>query len=636
VRFDVEPEPITEGDEEIRAALEGADVVPLLVAVAQLTGEHDLLVDDLRPDQARLMEPDVGMTPGQLARGRDLAAAALARHRDRGNEPAPLPADDELRALIAFLTGEGLEPYLPLLVEELALTGDLRVPDWSKDDVAPDTDFRVAIIGSGMSGIVAAHRLAQAGVPFTIFEKNPEAGGTWWENTYPGCRVDVANHLYSYSFAQTGDWPQYFSTQPVLQEYFQTCLERFGLRDHVRFGTEVAGATWDEASATWTLRLVGGEDVPGWNAVVSAVGQLNRPNWPNIAGRERFAGASFHSAEWDHLVDLAGKRVAVIGTGASAAQFIPTVAEQAEHLTVFQRTAPWLIPTPNYHDDLDDGLVWLLRKVPGYARWDRLWLLWRTLEGLAPMAVVDPEWDQGEVSVSLPNDLIRQLLTAYLQLEFQDPELFAKVLPDYPPLAKRFIRDNGIWARTFTRDDVELDTTEIAEITETGVRTADGVDHDVDVLIYGTGFQASNFLTPMTVTGEGGADLHETWGGDARAYLGLTVPGFPNLFLMYGPNTNIVVNGSIIYFSECEAHYITESVRLLLTEGKRAMSVRPEVHEAFAAAVDEANSRMAWGASKVSSWYKSASGRVAQNWPFPLLEYWERTRKPDPDEYVLT
>ena len=327
--------------------------------------------------------------------------------------------------------------------------------------------------------------------------------------------------------------------------------------------------------------------------------------------------------------------MAIIGTGASAAQFIPAVAEQAAHLTVFQRTAPWLIPTPNYHDDLDDGLVWLLRKVPGYARWDRLWLLWRTLEGLAPMAVVDPEWEQGEVSVSLPNDLIRQLLTGYLQLEFPDPELLAKVLPDYPPLAKRFIRDNGIWARTFTRDDVELDTTEIAEITENGVRTADGVDHEVDVLIYGTGFQASKFLTPMQVTGEGGVDLHQQWDGDARAYLGLTVPAFPNLFLMYGPNTNIVVNGSIIYFSECEAHYIAESVRLLLEGGKQAMTVRPEVHEAFVESVDDANSRMAWGASKVSSWYKSASGKVAQNWPFPLLEYWQRTRKPDPEDYVL-
>ena len=631
MRFEVEPEPITEDDEAIRAALEGADVVALLAAVAQLTGELDLL-DELRPDQGRLLEPDAGITPAEAAEARDRAAAALARHRDRGSPTVPTP---DLQPLLEFLVGENVDAYAQLLTEELALEGDLRAPTWSKDEVAPDTDVRVAIVGSGMSGIVAAHRLQQAGVPFTIFEKNPEAGGTWYENSYPGCRVDVPNHVYSYSFAQTGDWPQYFSDQPVLLEYFRTCLDRFGLREHVRFDTEVAGATWDEASQTWTLHVAGGDDEPGWNVVVSAVGQLNRPNWPAIEGRERFAGESFHSAEWDHSIDLHGKRVAIIGTGASACQFIPTVAEQAEHLTVFQRTAPWLVPTPNYHDDLEPGVRWLLAKVPGYARWDRLWLFWRSLEGLVPMAIVDPEWEQGEVSVSLPNDLMRQLLTGYLQLEFADPELQAKVIPDYPPFAKRFVRDNGIWARTFNRDDVELDTTEIAEITETGVRTADGVDHEVDVIIYGTGFQASRFLTPMTLAGEGGVDLHEQWAGDARAYLGLTVPNFPNLFLMYGPNTNIVVNGSIIYFSECEAHYITESVRLLLAEGKRSMSVKPEVHQAFAEKVDEANGRMAWGVSKVSSWYKSASGRVAQNWPFPLLEYWERTRTPEPDEYVL-
>ena len=635
MRFDARPEPITEDDGAIRAALDDVDVLPLLVAVAHLTGEHDLLVDDLRPDQSLLIDAGAGLSPDQVAQGRDAAAAALGRYRDRGSRPAPTPAGAELEALIRFLVDDAGADHVAMLTEELALGGDLRSPAWSKEDLAPEVGLRVAVIGSGMSGIACAHRLDQAGVPFAIFEKNDEAGGTWHENTYPGCRVDVANHLYSYSFAQTGDWPQHYSTQPVLESYFQACLDRFGLRERVRFGTEVLGVVWDDATSTWTLQLADGTEEPGWNAVVSAVGQLNRPSWPAIEGRDRFAGPSFHSAAWDHSVDLAGKRVGVIGTGASACQFIPRVADEAAQLTVFQRTAPWLIPTPDYHDDVSDGMRWVLAKVPDYARWDRLWLAWRTLEGLAPMAEVDPDWDQGEVSVSLPNDLIRQLLTGYLQLEFPEPDLLAKVLPDYPPLAKRFVRDNGIWSRTFHREDVDLVTNEIAEITEAGVRTADGVEHEVDVLIYGTGFQASNFLTPMTVTGRGGVDLHEQWHGDARAYLGMTVPGFPNLFLLYGPNTNIVVNGSIIYFSECEANYIVESMRLLLEEGKRAMSVRPEVHRAFVEAVDEANARMAWGASKVSSWYKSESGKVAQNWPFPLIDYWRRTRAPDPADYEL-
>jgi 4-hydroxyacetophenone monooxygenase len=209
------------------------------------------------------------------------------------------------------------------------------------------------------------------------------------------------------------------------------------------------------------------------------------------------------------------------------------------------------------------------------------------------------------------------------------------VLPHYPPAAKRVVRDNGIWARTLNRDDTTLVTTEIAEVTEAGVRTADGVEHEVDVLIYGTGFRASQFLVPMRVTGRDGVDLHDRWDGEARAYLGVTVPGFPNLFLMYGPNTNIVINGSIIYFSECETHYILESIRMLLATAHRTMDCRPDVHDAYNAAVDEENRQMAWGASSVNTWYKNASGRVTQNWPYSLLEYWRRTRTPDPEDYVL-
>jgi len=367
---------------------------------------------------------------------------------------------------------------------------------------------------------------------------------------------------------------------------------------------------------------------------VSAVGQLNRPNLPDLPGIDDFAGEWFHSARWDPDVDLEGKRVAIIGTGASAAQFIPAVAERASELTVFQRTPPWLLDTPNYHDDLPDGMRWLLEHVPGFANWDRVYIFWRSHEVIVPMAEVDPEWDSTE-SVSMLNDIVRQLFTAYYDMQFEDPELRAKVLPHYPPFSKRFVRDNGIWARTFTRDNVTLDVSTIAEITETGVRTADGVDHDVDVIIYGTGFEASKFLTPMTVHGRGGVDLHEMWDGEARAYLGLTIPEFPNLFLMYGPNTNIVINGSIIYFSELEARYITECVHLLLYDGRTSLEVKRAVHDEYNVRVDEANRRMAWGAASVNTWYKNASGRITQNWPFSLLEFWQWTRKPDPADYVL-
>jgi 4-hydroxyacetophenone monooxygenase len=250
------------------------------------------------------------------------------------------------------------------------------------------------------------------------------------------------------------------------------------------------------------------------------------------------------------------------------------------------------------------------------------------------MAAVDESWDS-TASVSLMNDLVRQLFTEYYRLQFPEQEMFDKVLPKYPPFSKRFVRDNGIWARTFARENVELDVGAIGEITPSGVRMADGTEHEFDVIIYGTGFQASSFLTPMSVHGVGGKDLHASWDGEARAYLGLTIPDFPNLFLMYGPNTNIVINGSIIYFSELEARYIVESLRMLLERDAVSMNVRAEVHDAYNVAVDAANAQMAWGAASVNTWYKNASGRVTQNWPFPLLEYWQRTRRPDPEDYVL-
>jgi 4-hydroxyacetophenone monooxygenase len=627
-------------DETIRAALEHAEVPALLPALAGALGEASLIPDHLRPDLSVLMDPTAGLSPGQLAEARALALGALKRLRQADMAAGPGPKPDELRRLLEFVSGgTPIDEYLELLREELALGEDLRAPNWRKDELAPQRDFRVAIIGAGMSGLAAAHRLRQAGLDVVVLEKNHGVGGTWLENTYPGCRVDVSNHFYSYSFATRPDWPEHFSSQPVLKDYFHRVADQHDLLRLIRFGTEVSAIQLDESTSTWTLDLLtddGREETLEVHAVVSAVGQLNRPNLPNITGVERFQGPAFHSARWDHRVSLAGKRVAVIGTGASAAQFIPEVADQASHLTIFQRTPAWFIPTPDYHDAVSPEALWLFRNVPGYANWYRFWIFWRNVEGLMPAALVDPTWEGAGRSVSELNDGVRQLLTAYLEGEFADaPELLEQVIPDYPPFAKRFIRDNGIWSRTVKRDDVMLVTESIDEITAEGVRTADGTVHEVDVIIYGTGFQASDFLTPMKVVGRGGADLRQHWGGDARAYLGITLPGFPNFFLLYGPNTNIVANGSITYFSECEVHYIVGCIRNLLELDARAMDPRPEVHDAYNELVDKENLRMAWGVSSVNSWYTNATGRSAQNWPFSLLDYWRYTREPNLDDYVL-
>ena len=627
-------------DTALSSMLAEAELAPLVPAVAQLTGDYTLLREDLRPDPALVLEPEGGLTEDQLAEIRELLFGALSRWREAGSPRAPDPTDDELRRLMAYLiTDDGLvADYFSVLREELAIDGaDLRAPDWHKDDIAPDTPFTVAIVGAGMSGMLAAHRLEQAGVPFVIFDKNADVGGTWFENTYPGCRVDVPNHLYSYSFAQH-DWPQHFSDRRELLDYFRECVDEFGMRPHIRFETEVLDATFDDDTATWQVRTraAGRDDRDSRpSAVISAVGQLNRPHLPEIPGRDDFAGPAFHSARWDHGVDLHGKRVAVIGTGASAAQLIPVVAEQAAHLDD--------LPA---HPELAVRHARLPRRAarrPSAAARPRA-VLPAVVPALAVLAHPrgTPAAGRGRPGVGRPpesvsagNDMVRELLTEYLDDPVRRPPRAAGQGDPGLPADRQAdrARQRHLGADADARQrraDHRADRAHHAS----GVVTADGVDHEVDVIVYGTGFHASKFLTPMSVTGRDGVDLHERWDGDARAYLGVTVPDFPNLFCLYGPNTNIVINGSIIYFSECGTDYIIDCVRALPEGGHRTLDIRRDVHDAFNEQVDAENMQMAWGVSTVNSWYKNANGRVAQNWPFSLLEYWQRTRAPDPDDYV--
>jgi 4-hydroxyacetophenone monooxygenase len=581
--------------------------------------------------------PQGGLTDEQQATVREIALAELIKFRDAGCEPAPTPSEADVQRIMEYAVGGAdMGAYIPLLEEELAHRGeDRRGPTWTKPS---GVDFKVIIIGAGMSGLLAAHRLQQAGVELTIYEKNDDVGGTWYENQYPGCRVDNPNHNYSYSFAQKHDWPYHFSTQPVLHQYFRDIADVFDLRKHITFSTEVVSATWNEQSLRWTVVLSTGESVEA-NAVISAVGQLNRPSYPtSIEGFGDFEGPSFHSARWNHGVALEGKRVAVIGTGASAMQLIPEIAPVVGELLVFQRTPAWIGPTPEYHEAVPDGLKWLYGHVPSYAEWNRFCIFWRMGDGSIANVTVDPEWDGKGESVSMINEFMRQLLVQNLELEFDGrPDLLEACTPHYPPGAKRMIRDNSIWAATLKRDNVRLlDGGGIQRITPRGIISSDGEEHVVDVIVYGTGFTASKFLTPMKVTGRDGVDLHEHWAGDARAYLGVTIAGFPNLFCLYGPNTNIVVNGSIVYFSECGVRLITGLLGMILTGGHRAIDVRKDVHDTFNQQVDAENGRMAWGVSTVNSWYKNERGHVAQNWPFTLLEYWQRTANPSKDDYELT
>jgi 4-hydroxyacetophenone monooxygenase len=635
--------PITDDDAAIASALQEAHVPSLIMALVHLTGDIDLLRGDIRPSGdfiSFLADPQGGITEAQQATIRARALEVLKARRDQGAALPPPPSDETVHEMINFVIGQSVAPdYVRFLTAELAIDGaDPFAQPF--DDVADAVKraFHVVVIGAGMSGLLAAIRLKEAGIRFTVIEKNADVGGTWLENTYPGCRVDSPNHNYSYSFAPN-DWPQHFSPQRVLRDYFSRCATEYGIRDHVRFETEVEEAAYDDGAKRWTLRLRSGDgrrETVTANVVISAVGQLNRPRFPDIPGRETFQGITFHSARWEHEHDLSGKRIAVIGTGASAFQFVPEIAKQARELLIFQRTPPWVVPNPDYHADIPAGKHWLLNHVPFYAKWFRFWMFWRTAEGLLQFAKVDPEWSEQAHSVSQANEMLRTMLAENIRTAVADkPELLDKTIPSYPPAGKRMLIDNGNWLRALTRDNVHVITDPIAAITPRGLQTASGTAYDVDVLIYGTGFQASRFLFPMKVTGRNGIDLHTHWDGDPRAYLGMVIPGFPNFFCLYGPNTNIVVNGSIIFFSECEVRYILGCLKLLLAQGYAAMDCRRDVHDRYNERIDAGNAQMAWGTPNVRSWYKNSQGRVTQNWPFTLLEFWNQTQAPNPADYTL-
>ncbi|HEY2662456.1 MAG TPA: NAD(P)/FAD-dependent oxidoreductase [Caulobacteraceae bacterium] len=628
----------------IDQALAEAHLPALLMSLVHVTGDTGLLSDDMRPVYDFFADGRYGgYSQAQQDALRARAKDVLTAYNAGDGSLPPSPDEATIRRMMNFVAGaEVPERYVPLLMEELSVDGiDQKLPQWDTPQLkAAAAKTKVVIIGAGMSGLLTAIRLKQAGVAFEIIEKNADVGGTWLENTYPGCRVDNPSHLYSLSFEANHEWPQHFSTQPVLLKYFRDCADRYDLRPSIRFQTTVQDANYDEAAKLWRVRIKrpdGAQEVLTANAVVSAVGQLNQPRLPDIEGRDSFKGEAFHSAQWRHDIDLTGKRVAVIGTGASAFQIVPEIAPKTGALMVFQRTPPWLGPTPNYHHDVTEAERWLLQHVPFYEKWYRFWLFWMLTDGLLDAITTDPDYKGPDTAVSEANAMMRQMLIEGMRAQVGgDEDLLEKLTPQYPLGGKRSVRDNGVWIAALRRANVRLVTEAITEITPAGIKTADGVEHEVDVIIYGTGFKASEFLRTYKVRGRDGVELHQQWHGDARAYLGMTVPNFPNFFVVYGPNTNIVVNGSIIFFSECSVRYIVGALKLLAETGKATMEPKQSVHDAFNEKVDAANNLMAWGAPQVTSWYKNQTGRVSQNWPFRLIDYWNATLKPNPDDFVLS
>ena len=609
-------------------AMEHANLPSLVAVLYQLTGDRRYLADPYRPTRSRGMEDnDPGGFPPAIQAEIRAAAVDAVLAWAAGRPPAvPAPTGDALLELIELAVGEPVPPeYEAMAAEDMGFTAP-------KAPTAPPSDFRVVVIGAGVSGMLAAIRLAEAGMDHVVLEKNADVGGTWLENAYPGAGVDTPSHLYSYSFAPRR-WSTHFGKRDEVLTYLRDVADAHDLREVIRFGTEVASAVYRDQR--WIVTTAAGETLTA-DAVITAVGQLNRPKIPPLPGLDAFRGPLFHSARWPADLDVTGERVVVVGTGASAMQIVPAIAERAGHVTVFQRSPQWAAPNDVYFSPIDDAASLLMEHVPFYRRWYRTRLSWNTGDRVHASLQKDPRWEHGDRSVNAVNDGHRRVFTRYVESELAGrADLVAKALPDYPPFGKRMLLDNG-WYAALRRDDVDLVTAPVAAVTPTGVRAQDGTETAADVVVLCTGFEAQKPLWPLSITGRDGLTIADVWGpDDADAHLGITVSGFPNLFLTCGPGTVLGHGGSYITIAECQVRYIVEALVGMIENGIGAVEVLPEVHADYAARHDAAHAAMIWTHPGMRNWYRNPAGRVVCALPWRIVDYWGMTRHVDWNEFAV-
>ncbi len=483
-------------------------------------------------------------------------------------------------------------------------------------DPARNRHLQVLIIGAGFGGIAAAIELRGHGVrDVRILEKGEGLGGTWLYNSYPGAACDVPSHLYSYSFEKRLNWSRLCSTQPEILSYLQEVSRAHGIDDLITPNTTVTSCSWDPERCRWTVTADGGESHEA-DMLIVATGQLDQPARPSIPGADSFAGHSFHSAEWDHDYDLSGRRVAVIGTGASAVQFVPEIAREVSQLTVFQRTGNWFMPRRNR--PYPTAMKAAVAHMPWLQELRRRFVFQYT-EGLT-MTIRHPR-TLGRVAA------LRS--AAFMRSQLRDPDIRRRVWPDYQFGCKRVIF-SSYFLPALQRPNVTLETEAITEFSERGPVTADGREHEVDCVIWATGFRTNDFMFPMQITGEGGVSLRERWSGGAHAHLGMCVPGFPNMFVMYGPNTN-TSGGSIIVYLEAQASYIRQAAQEIARRRAGAIDVLPEVEAASDRALQARFTGTAW--TECDSWYRDEHGRIVANWPGYMREYLEQTAQIAPEEF---
>jgi cation diffusion facilitator CzcD-associated flavoprotein CzcO len=482
--------------------------------------------------------------------------------------------------------------------------------------------FKVVIVGTGFSGLGQAIQLEKAGIrDYVILEKAGEVGGTWRDNSYPGCACDVQSHMYSFSYEQNPDWSRSFSAQPEIFEYLKGVADKYRLREKIRFGVELTGAHWDERERRWTATTKDGREFVT-QFLVSGVGGLHIPQVPELPGIEQFKGQTWHSAQWNHEYDLRGKRVAVVGTGASAVQFVPKIAPDVAELTLFQRTPPWIMPKPDHA--MPSWARTLFKRVPGTQRLYRNALYW-LLEARAIGF-------NGHPAIMKAGELIAKRNIAK---GIKDPALRKKVTPDYTMGCKRVLISNDYYP-ALSRPNVDVNTAGIKEVKAHSIVDSAGVEHEVDAIVYGTGFKVTDALEYLDITGVDGRDLAKEWAVEGmRTHKGITVSGFPNLFFLLGPNTALGHN-SVVFMIESQSRYVVDAIKLADSRDAAALDVRPGVQDKFQQDIQDKLVKGVWTQGGCKSWYLDAKGVNRTIWPGFTWRYWLQTRKVDPADYELS
>lgn len=636
----------TTGDlpDELTAALDDADLRVLLMCLLHLTGDRRWMQPPFIPrrDVRLIADPQSGFTDELAAEIRD-AIRQLVHNGSFARPAITDPGDELLADMMNVCLGEQVPAeYLPMVRIDMGFdAGEVNWPDDLPDaleshDSEPGTTT-VLIIGAGISGLCIARQLRRLGIGFRIVEKNPQVGGTWFENRYPGCGVDTPNHFYSYSFAPNPSWTHFFSHRDELLGYVQTVAAKQALTDLVEYETDVQQVTWSDAEQRWNVSVSApdGENTISARVVVGAIGHFNRPDTATFPGQDRFTGPLFHTARWPDDLDLTDKRVAIIGTGASSMQIVPAIVDTVRALTIFQRTPQWARNVPHLNDPVRPAEEWLFRNLPYYGTWTRFTQFWRYGDGLLRFLKKDPDWPHPQRSLNRINDRHRQEMTDHILQQLDGrPDLIDKCVPTYPPYGKRILLDKG-WFAALKRPNVTLETDTITGLDETGVLTADGTHHDADVVVVATGFNVTDHAARLNITGCDGLRLADDWADDnPTAHLGITVPGFPNLFLMGGPNTNAGHGGSGFLMAEAQTRYITSCIVALLKSGHTAMEVHAAVRDEYVQRIDAEHETLIWTHPGMSTYYRNRFGRVVSPMPFRLIDYWHSTRAVDPAEFV--